>query len=176
MFNDLACATNRILKENPSFKVLILDLDVHQGDGTAALFSDEKKRKNVMTVSMHAKNNFPFRKAKSDIDVELEDLVEDEFFLNTLKETLADIEERFLPDIILYQAGVDPLKTDRLGRLSLSLNGLRERERLVYEFCLKNNCSIVTTMGGGYYHDDETRDIVCTAHSNQVESLYKLFS
>jgi acetoin utilization deacetylase AcuC-like enzyme len=123
-----------------------VDLDVHQGDGTAAIFAGDP---DVMTFSMHGANNFPFRKQRSSIDVELADGTGDDEYLKRLEEILPAV-WAFAPDIVFYQAGVDTLRTDRLGRLSLSHAGLIERDRLVLEGAQSRGLPLVITLGGGY--------------------------
>lgn len=161
-----------LLDKDPNLKIAVIDLDVHQGDGTAQMLKDKE---NCFTISVHAKNNFPFRKAKSSVDIELDDGVEDDMYLDNVKKAISEV-ERFSPQILFYQAGVDPLKEDRLGRLNVSEKGLQERDNLVHGFAAEKQIPIVTCMGGGYFKDDKTREIICRAHANQVRSLYSYFS
>ncbi len=146
IFNDLAiCALTALQAPNVK-RVLILDLDVHQGDGTASIL---KNHTNVFTCSIHAESNFPFRKEQSDLDVHLDDNIGDTDYLNCLDRTLAKIQpERF--DLILYQAGVDPLKEDALGKLALSHEGLRQRNQRVFDLHKAHRIPLVIFMGGGY--------------------------
>ncbi|MEC7987969.1 MAG: histone deacetylase [Myxococcota bacterium] len=146
IFNDLAVSA-RYVQQMGCQRVLIIDLDVHQGDGTASIFQDDP---SVFTFSMHCEKNFPFRKQKSDVDVPLEEKLEDEEYLRILEKSLPPVIETFKPDFIFYQAGVDGLKSDRLGRLSLSKEGLRTRNHYIYEMVAKLNVPIVITIGGGY--------------------------
>ncbi len=144
--NDLAIASRVAQRDYASVqRVLILDLDVHQGDGTAQVFEDDP---SVRTISFHAERNFPFRKTTSDLDLSLPDQLGDEEYLRLLQECLE--REVFQPDIIFYQAGVDSLATDRLGHLGLTRAGLRMRNRIVFDFVKQRQVPLVITMGGGY--------------------------
>ena len=146
VFNDLAIAAHRLAGEGR--RVLIVDVDVHQGDGTAALTAGHPQ---IATYSIHAEKNFPVRKARSTLDVPLPDRVGDAAYLATLEDTLAPMIASIAPDLILYQAGVDPYADDRLGRLALSDDGLVARERLVAR--LADGIPIASTVGGGYGDD-----------------------
>ena len=150
VFNDLACAAIRLVEEGVVGRVLIVDCDVHQGDGTASLTAG---RHDIATYSIHADKNFPARKARSTLDVALPDGVEDAEYLATLESTLAPMIDGFAPDLILYQAGVDPFAGDRLGRLSLTLDGLAEREQLIARLARSRNLPVASALGGGYGHD-----------------------
>ncbi|HTG39671.1 histone deacetylase [Sphingomonas sp.] len=150
VFNDLACAAIRLVEEGVVGRVLIVDCDVHQGDGTASLTAG---RHDIATYSIHADKNFPARKARSTLDVALPDGVEDAEYLATLESTLAPMIDGFAPDLILYQAGVDPFAGDRLGRLSLTLDGLAERERLIARLARSRSLPVASALGGGYGHD-----------------------
>jgi len=146
-FNDIAISIQRLRAEARIERALIVDLDVHQGDGSAALFAGDDA---VFTFSMHAARNFPARKARSDRDVELADDIGDAEYLATLACELPQVLERAGPQALFYQAGVDPLATDRLGRLALTPAGLAERDRLVLESARERELPIVLTLGGGY--------------------------
>jgi acetoin utilization deacetylase AcuC-like enzyme len=150
VFNDLAIAAIRLVEEGTVGRVLIVDCDVHQGDGTAALTAG---RPGIATYSIHAEKNFPVRKAVSTLDVPLPDGVTDDAYLATLEETLAPMIDGFGPDLILYQAGVDPFEGDRLGRLSLTLDGLARRERLIARLALARRLPVASALGGGYGTD-----------------------
>lgn len=145
VFNDLAVTAVRLVEEGTVARVLIVDCDVHQGDGTAALTAG---RPGIATYSIHAKKNFPARKARSTLDVPLADGVGDAEYLATLEATLTPMLRSFAPDLILYQAGVDPWEGDRLGRLSLTHEGLAARERLIAR--LAGGVPIASALGGGY--------------------------
>ncbi|MCC5925465.1 MAG: histone deacetylase [Bacteroidetes bacterium] len=147
VFNDVAVAI-RVLKQSLWVKkVLIIDLDVHQGNGTAAIFHDDP---DVYTFSMHGEKNFPFRKPPSTRDVGLPDKTTDKVYLETLETHLNDILAEFSPDLVFYLGGIDPLETDRFGRLSLTLNGLRERDRMVLRLISSRELPIVLLLSGGY--------------------------
>ena len=126
---------------------LIIDLDVHQGDGTASIFQDDP---GVFTFSMHCEKNFPFRKQRSDLDVALPENMEDASYLSILEANVSSLLKTVNPDFVFYQAGVDGLKSDRLGRLSLTRDGLKARNDYIYEMLAKRNIPIVITIGGGY--------------------------
>lgn len=146
VFNDFALAAVAALDEGLADRVAIVDLDVHQGDGNAAIFANDNR---VFVFSLHAEKNFPFRKAVSDLDIGLEDGTGDAVYLRRLREGL-DAVKGFRPDLVLYQAGVDPLAHDRLGRLALSYEGLAARDRLVFETFAKLGAPVSMAVGGGY--------------------------
>jgi acetoin utilization deacetylase AcuC-like enzyme len=148
VFNDLAIAAIRLADEGR--RVLIVDCDVHQGDGTAALTAGHP---DIATYSIHAEKNFPARKARSTLDVALADGVGDDAYLAALEETLAPMLDTERPDMILYQAGVDPFGGDRLGRLDLSDEGLMRREQLVARLAIERGLPLASTVGGGYGDD-----------------------
>ncbi len=150
IFNDLAIAANRLIAEGETERILILDLDVHQGDGTASLLAG---RSDIFTLSVHAEKNFPVRKARSTLDIGLSDGVEDAEYLAVIAETLPQVLDDFAPDLILYQAGVDPHADDRLGRLALTDAGLDARDRYVMRQALRRAIPVASTMGGGYGED-----------------------
>ncbi len=150
VFNDLAIAALRLLGEDKAERVLIVDCDVHQGDGTAALTAG---RKDVATFSIHAEKNFPVRKAASTVDVALADGTADAEYLDALERSLVPLLDRFRPSIILYQAGVDPFAGDRLGRLALSQDGLDARDRFVAGLAKARRLPLAATLGGGYGAD-----------------------
>jgi acetoin utilization deacetylase AcuC-like enzyme len=147
VFNDLAVTAAALLDEGRVERVLVVDLDVHQGDGTAAIFHAEPR---VFTFSMHGAKNFPFRKQTSTRDVELPDGCDDARYLDLLDEHLPQVFEASAPSVVLYQAGVDALKEDTLGRLHLTHAGLRERDRRVFDLCWSRAVPVVVTLGGGY--------------------------
>ena len=170
LLNDQVIAADWLIKEKKVNKILILDLDVHQGNGTAALCSN---RDNIFTFSMHGKNNYPLRKEASDIDIELEDATKDAKYLYQLKQGLEDIVKCFDPEFIFYQAGVDVLESDKLGRLGLSLDGCKERDATVFDFSKQLEVPIVTTMGGGYSKEINT---IVEAHANTYRCGYDIRS
>lgn len=160
IFNDVAVATNLLLERNPQYKVLIIDLDVHQGNGTAKLMENEDR---VFTLSVHGRRNFPLHKESSDLDVELEDGTGDQEYLDKLEKILTSLTDRFAPDIAFYNSGVDVLATDKLGRLGLSRQGCYVRDELVIDYSRDKGIPLVISMGGGYSH--RLPDIV-EAHAN----------
>ena len=170
LLNDQVIAADWLIKEKKVNKILILDLDVHQGNGTASLCSN---RDNIFTFSIHGKNNYPLRKEASDIDIELEDATKDAEYLYQLKQGLEGIVKCFEPEFIFYQAGVDVLESDKLGRLSLSLEGCKERDATVFDFSKQLDLPIVTTMGGGYSKEINT---IVEAHANTYRCGYDIRS
>jgi acetoin utilization deacetylase AcuC-like enzyme len=150
IFNDLAIAANRLVEEGVAARVLVVDCDVHQGDGTASLLAG---RPGLATYSIHAEKNFPVRKACSTLDVGLADGVGDEEYLAILAETLVPLVEGFAPDLILYQAGVDPFAGDRLGRLALTREGLVRRDRWIAALARDRGIPLASALGGGYGDD-----------------------
>ncbi len=147
IFNDLVITLRRLRTEGFARRFLIIDLDVHQGNGTAALCQTDSE---VFTFSMHGENNYPARKERSSWDISLPDGVADEPYLDTLAQALSQLLERFTPDLIFYQAGVDVLAGDRFGKLALTMKGVGERDRLVCEFARRAGLPLVATLGGGY--------------------------
>ena len=146
VFNDIAIAILALRRDGVAQRAGVVDLDVHQGDGTAAIFADDPA---VFTFSMHGANNFPFRKQKSSLDVELPDGTGDDEYLSLLRRSLDSVWS-FHPDIVFYQCGVDALATDRLGRLGMTPAGLEQRDRLVMESSWQRGIPLVLTLGGGY--------------------------
>jgi acetoin utilization deacetylase AcuC-like enzyme len=150
VFNDLAVTANRLLAGGHAARVLIVDLDVHQGDGTASLTAG---RADIFTLSLHAEKNFPVRKARSSRDVALADGTDDDGFMEALTRHLPEIMADFAPDFLLYQAGVDPHVDDKLGRLALSDEGLAMRDRFVVSEARRRGLPIASALGGGYGDD-----------------------
>ena len=150
VFNDLAVAANRLIAEGDANRILIVDLDVHQGDGTAALTAG---REDIVTFSMHGEKNFPARKAVSDLDVALPDGTGDDAYLEALAHHLPRLIDRVRPDLILYQAGVDPHGADRLGRLALTDAGLEARDCFVMRQARAKTLPLASVLGGGYGQD-----------------------
>ena len=169
MLNDQAIAANYLIKNKFCKKILIVDLDVHQGNGTASIFQNND---DVFTLSFHRKNNYPFKKEKSNLDVEFDNGVTDTFYLNKLKYELPKIIEDFKPEFIFYLSGVDVLENDRLGKLSLSLEGCKERDRFVLNLCKQNKIPVQISMGGGYSF--ELKSII-EAHSNTFRLAQEIF-
>ncbi len=169
VFNDLAVSAVRLIEERTVERLMVVDVDVHQGDGTAALTAG---RPGIATYSIHAAKNFPVRKARSTLDVELPDLVEDDDYLDTLERTLAPMLDEVRPQLILYQAGVDPLAGDQLGRLALTDEGLARRERLVARLALARGIPLASTVGGGYGPDKE---VIARRHVAAILTLGEAF-
>jgi acetoin utilization deacetylase AcuC-like enzyme len=147
VFNDLAVASNRLIAQGDAKQILIIDLDVHQGDGTASLTAG---REDIVTLSVHAEKNFPVRKARSDRDVALPDDLGDADYLAALHAHIPDLLDTIAPDLVLYQAGVDPHAEDKLGRLALSDAGLEARDRYVLSQVRQRGIPIASALGGGY--------------------------
>ncbi len=145
--NDVAVAARVLLAEGAVRRLLVVDLDVHQGDGTAWIFAGEER---VFTFSAHCASNFPLRKQHSDLDLPLADGLGDDDYLAAVGERLPGLLEQLRPDLVLYNAGVDPHRGDRLGRLDLSDEGLLRRDHLVLDACLRRRIPIATVIGGGY--------------------------
>lgn len=147
IFNDCAVAARVLLLRREVEKILIVDLDVHQGDGSAACFQTDER---VTTFSVHAASNFPLRKVNSDIDIPLPDGTEDGDYLAAIGDQLPNVLDEVKPQLVLFNAGVDPHRDDRLGRLHLSDDGLLMRDRLVLDACLRRKIPVATVIGGGY--------------------------
>ncbi len=169
MLNDQAIAANYLLKEALAKSILIVDLDVHQGNGTAEIFQHQPK---VFTFSMHGANNFPYRKERSDLDIPLPDGIDDDAYFILLKEALPKLIEQVKPDFIFYLAGVDVLLTDKLGKLALSKEGCKNRDEFVLNLCHKKSIPVQVSMGGGYSPD--IKDIV-DAHCNTYKTAVELY-
>lgn len=147
VFNDIAVAASVLLAEGSARRVLVIDLDVHQGDGTAAIFRGDRR---VFTLSVHCRANFPARKQQSDLDISLDAGTGDRPYLAVLQATLPALIGRLRPDLAFYNAGVDPHRHDRLGRLALTDAGLAEREALVLDACRSGGVPLACVVGGGY--------------------------
>ncbi len=174
IFNDLAVAARWAQRERGVRQVLIADLDVHQGDGTAAIFREDP---SVYTFSMHCRDNFPFRKQTSDFDLDLPAGMADEAYLRLLEATLPDLLSAVQPELVLYDAGVDPHVEDKLGKLALSDAGLYARDRYVLEQCAARRIPTVGVIGGGYASDvDRLARRHCLLHqaAGDVFRAYRL--
>lgn len=169
MLNDQAIGANYLLRNEKASRVLIVDLDVHQGNGTAEIF---KKNPRVFTFSMHGAKNYPIRKEQSDLDIGLKDGCKDETYLSLLSHHLNKVIQDFNPDFILYQAGVDVLDTDELGRLGLTKIGCKRRDHYVLELAHRQKIPIVVCMGGGY--SSKIKDII-EAHTNTFKLAQQIF-
>ena len=160
LLNDQAIAAKYLLDNNLAKKILIVDLDVHQGNGTAEIFTNNSA---VFTFSMHGKTNYPFKKEISDLDIALPDNTADTDYLNILKETLPKLIDSHKPDFIFYLSGVDILSTDKLGKLGCTINGCKQRDEIVLSLCHKPGIPVQCSMGGGYSPDIK---IIIEAHAN----------
>ncbi len=169
ILNDQAIAANFLIYNDYCKKILILDLDVHQGNGTAEIF---RKNINVFTVSFHGEKNYPFRKEKSDYDHGFKDGTSDREYLNKIKYDIPRLVEKFEPDFIFYLSGVDIIENDKLGRLSVSINGCKERDRFVLDYCKTNNIPLQVSMGGGY--SPILKDII-EAHANTFRLAQEIY-
>lgn len=169
LLNDIAIAAHWLLDEGWAKRILVVDLDVHQGNGTAKIMEEEAR---VFTFSMHGAKNYPLRKEKSDLDVELPDGADDDFYLKQLKHFLPRLLDTVEPDFIFFQSGVDVLASDKLGRLGMSIAGCRARDRYVFETCRLNQVPVAVSMGGGY--SPRIADII-DAHANTFRMAQETF-
>ena len=148
VFNDSAIAARTLQKEvNSSLRIAVIDLDVHQGNGTASILQNDD---SIFTLSIHGENNFPFKKEESDLDLGLEDGCEDDAYLHALCQSLDQLDSRFKPDCLIFLAGADPHEGDRLGRLNVSTAGMRLRDEKVFQYALDRQLPIAFSMAGGY--------------------------
>ncbi len=169
LLNDFAVAANYLLANELAYKILIIDLDVHQGNGTAQIFAEQKR---VFTLSMHGRHNYPFFKEKSDLDIALEDGTDDYVYLQLMRKYIPTTIENLKPDFVFYLSGVDILQTDRYGKLNITPQGCAERDKLVFDWCKENKLPVVVSMGGGY--SPKISDIV-NAHCNTFKSAIQTF-
>ncbi|WP_276498689.1 histone deacetylase [Pontibacter litorisediminis] len=169
LLNDIAIAANHLLKYKGISKVLVVDLDVHQGNGTAQIFEYEPR---VFTFSMHCGHNYPFHKEKSDLDVPLAEGTDDKTYLAILQEKLPRLLDEVQPEFVFFQSGVDVLATDKLGKLGMSIEGCKKRDRAVLELCRKNNLPVTVSMGGGY---SEKIAHIVEAHANTFRLAQQLW-
>ena len=168
VFNDVAVAVRVLQQAHHARRIAIVDLDVHQGNGTAAIFSADEA---VFTFSIHGEKNFPFRKETSDLDVGLPDGTGDADYLAALRRHLGYVLNHHQPDFVFYLAGADPYEGDRLGRLKLTMDGLRARDEIVLEACGTAGLPVAVTMSGGYAHDV---DAIVTIHANTIRTASQL--
>jgi acetoin utilization deacetylase AcuC-like enzyme len=164
VFNDVAVASRVLQRDQHARRIAIVDLDVHQGNGTAAIFAGDP---SVFTFSMHGAQNFPFRKEVSDLDVPLNDGTSDQEYLELLHTHLPSVLNNHQPDFVFYLAGADPYEGDRLGRLKLTIDGLRQRDEIVVAACRRAGLPLAISMSGGYAPDI---DAIVTIHANTIRS------
>jgi acetoin utilization deacetylase AcuC-like enzyme len=164
VFNDVAVAARVMQRDLHAARIAVIDLDVHQGNGTAAIFKDDA---SVFTFSMHGEKNFPFKKEVSDLDVALPDGTRDDEYLSALQLHLDDVLTRHRPDFAFYLAGADPYEGDRIGRLKLTIDGLRRRDEVVVRACARDGLPVAITMSGGYANDINA---IITIHANTIQT------
>ncbi|MFD0862864.1 histone deacetylase [Sungkyunkwania multivorans] len=169
LLNDQAIGARYLQHQKLADKILIIDLDVHQGNGTAQIFQDDD---SVYTFSMHGKNNYPFKKERSDLDIELPDGCSDEEYLSLLEKTLPQLIASQKPDFIFYLSGVDIIAGDKLGRLGLTIEGCAKRDRFVLESCKDLQIPVQCSMGGGYSPDIK---VIIEAHANTYRVAQQLY-
>lgn len=169
MLNDQAIGARYLQAKKMAKKILVVDLDVHQGNGTAEIFQDDA---SVFTFSMHGKANYPFKKELSDLDIALEKGTTDSEYLSILKKTLPTLINQEKPDFIFYLCGVDVIATDKLGTLGLTVDGCKERDRFVLETCHQLQIPVQCSMGGGYSPDIKT---IVDAHANTFRLAQEIF-
>ncbi len=169
LLNDIAISANYLLTKKLATKILVVDLDVHQGNGTAEIFQNDNR---VFTFSMHGASNYPMHKEKSDLDIGLPDGIDDESYLKILRKNLPELLDRVTPDFIMYQSGVDVLKSDKLGRLGLSIQGCKDRDREVLATAKRHEIPIMCCMGGGY---SEKISHIIEAHANTYRLAQEIY-
>ncbi|MDC6361773.1 MULTISPECIES: histone deacetylase family protein [Flavobacteriaceae] len=170
LLNDQAIAARYLQKKDLAKNILIIDLDVHQGNGTAEIFQDDP---TIFTFSMHGRGNYPFKKETSDLDIPLEKGTTDQAYLSILKHTLPGLLDKVQPDFIFYLCGVDVLASDKLGTLAMSLEGCRERDRYVLEMCYNAKIPVQCCMGGGYSPDIK---VIVEAHANTFRLAQDIYA
>lgn len=169
MLNDQAIGAQYLLQNKFAKQILVVDLDVHQGNGTAEIFQNDDR---VFTFSMHGKSNYPFKKEVSDLDIPMENDCGDKVYLKTLKNTLPNLIDRIKPDFIFFLSGVDILSTDKLGKLGCSVEGCKKRDEFVFEQCLNYEIPVEVSMGGGYSKDIKT---IIDAHANTYRTAQNMY-
>ena len=169
LLNDQAIGSRYLQHKDLAKKILIVDLDVHQGNGTAEIFQNDD---SVFTFSMHGKNNYPFKKEQSDLDIALENDTDDTAYIKLLKKTLPKLIDEQQPDFIYYLCGVDVIASDKLGKLGMSVEGCKERDRFVLDQCKTRNIPVMCSMGGGYSPDIKT---IVDAHANTFRLAQEIF-
>jgi acetoin utilization deacetylase AcuC-like enzyme len=169
LLNDMAIAANYLLKKELAKQILIIDLDVHQGNGTAKLFEHEKR---VFTFSMHGEHNYPFHKEKSNLDIPLKDGITEKEYLQILSDTLPQLIKNIHPDFAFYLSGVDILDTDKFGKLKVTVNGCKQRDAIVFNQLKAAKIPVTVAMGGGYSPDIRT---IVDAHCNTFRTALSIF-
>lgn len=169
MLNDQAIAARYLQAKGLAKKILIVDLDVHQGNGTAEIFQNDA---SVFTFSMHGASNYPFKKEQSDLDIALEKGTNDATYLSILRETFPRLIESEKPDFIFFLCGVDVISTDKLGTLGMSVDGCKQRDAFVLETCNKLQIPVQCSMGGGYSPDIKT---IVDAHANTFRMAQEIY-
>lgn len=170
LLNDFAVAANNLLHRKQARRILIIDLDVHQGNGTASLFENDPR---VFTFSMHGAHNYPFHKEKSDLDIGLKDGTEDALYLSLLQKTLDTLVDQLDPDFAFYLSGVDILETDKFGKLKISMQGCKQRDQMVFTKLQQHGIPCVVAMGGGYSPEIKT---IVEAHCNTFRLAKDIYS
>jgi acetoin utilization deacetylase AcuC-like enzyme len=168
LLNDQAIAAQWLLNEQKASQILVIDLDVHQGNGTAEIF---KNNPQVFTFSMHGENNYPLKKENSDLDIPLPDSIKDKEYLYLLEKHLDQVLNQITPDFLFFQSGVDIIDTDKLGRLGVSIQGCRQRDEIVFRYAKELDVPIVVSMGGGY--SPEIKNII-EAHANTYRTAQQI--
>ncbi len=170
IFNDLAVTARYLHQHHFANKILIVDLDVHQGNGTASILKNEP---DIFTLSVHGANNYPHKKEISDLDVPVPDCINDKTYLSILEKVLSKVLAQFSPDFLLYQSGVDVLASDKLGKLSLTIEGCLQRDKMILELARSLQVPLVITLGGGY--SQKIKHII-KAHVNTIRVAVESFS
>jgi len=170
LLNDMAVASNYLLNKKLANQILIIDLDVHQGNGTARLFENDQR---VFTFSMHGEHNYPFHKEKSDWDIPLKDGTDDKIYLPLLQSALTKLLDEVQPDLAFFLSGVDILETDKFGKLKVTMEGCRQRDEIVFSMLQKQQIPCVVAMGGGYSADIK---IIVEAHCNTFRSAKDIYN
>lgn len=170
LLNDIAVSASHLLRKQLVNQILVIDLDVHQGNGTAKIFENEPR---VFTFSMHGDKNYPLKKEKSDLDVPLADGIKGPDYLRLLEEHLKRIFAKINPDFIFFQSGVDILKGDKLGRLGVSIDDCKQRDRMVLELAKKKEIPLIACMGGGYSKDIK---VIVEAHANTYRLAKEIYN
>lgn len=169
LLNDFAIAANWLLQNKKAERILIIDLDVHQGNGTAQIFANHK---NIFCFSVHGQENYPLHKETSHLDIGLPTYTTDEKYLSTVEKTIPELIKRVQPDFVFYLSGVDILESDKLGKLSVSMEGCKQRDTFVLETLKQHNIPVAISMGGGY--SPKIADIV-NAHCNTFKEAQRIF-